>query len=233
MSKAESEEKPIFYSICEHGRTEPWTWGAEFAGSWRTTSDIHASWTGMMNCYEGTADLWKYQQPGAYNDPDMLEVGVGNLSDTQYLSHFVLWCMMNAPLILGMDVSQLKDEHLAIITNPTLIALNQDSKLLQASRHRLMNGLDLLIKPLSGNRVAVCFFNKSDEKIDDFEFDLAGVSLRDARVEVNFEHAFLVKDLLEEGMIFDSLNVTIPSLEAYELKLYLVSVYSEKVSIND
>ncbi|MCL2212932.1 MAG: alpha-galactosidase, partial [Oscillospiraceae bacterium] len=149
LKKAAPADKPIYFSICEHGRTEPWTWAGDFAGSWRISSDISANWSSVLRCYEKAADLWSYQQPGAYNDPDMLEVGIGSLTDTENLTHFALWCMMSSPLILGLDVRKIEPKVLEIITNRELIALNQDDLMLQASRTKLEEGVDLLVKPLS------------------------------------------------------------------------------------
>jgi len=215
-------DKPIFFSVCEHGRAKPWTWAAEFAGSWRSSGDIHANWHGITNCYESVADLWKYQQPGAYNDPDMLEVGNGNLSEIENMSHFVLWCMLSAPLILGMDVATISDKYLSLIKNPDLISLNQDSSMLQASRHKLTFDLDLLIKPLSGGRVAICLFNKSEEIISDFKFDWKLVSTLDTRVELNTHQDVNITNMLGSDCELSNSILTIPAILSHEVKLFLL-----------
>lgn len=222
LQQVQPAHKPIFYSICEHGRTEPWTWAASFAGSWRSTHDIHATWIGIMNCYEPTADLWKYQQPGSYNDPDMLEVGVGHLSDEEYLTHFVLWCMMSAPLILGMDVTKLKPEHLAIIKNKKLINMNQDPLMLQASRHHLEEDLDLLIKPLSDDQVAVCFFNKADGPNTSKTYDISHILSKDVRVQMTTGVPLDVENVLTEEKMQLGAAITIPPLSAHQVALYLI-----------
>jgi len=64
---------------------------------------------------------------GAWNDPDMLEIGNGNLTIIESRSHFALWCFVKAPLILGNDLTNMSPEVLAIISNKNLIAVNQDS----------------------------------------------------------------------------------------------------------
>ena len=62
--------------------------------------------------------------PGAWNDPDMLEVGNGGMTNTEYRSHFALWCIVKAPLILGNDLANMSAETLEIISNVNLIAID-------------------------------------------------------------------------------------------------------------
>ena len=90
----------------------------------------------------------------------MLEVGNGKLTYHQNLSHFALWCMMSAPLVLGNDLRKISKPVLDMVTNRDLIAIDQDALGKQAKRIR--SGLvDVLAKPLADGGVAVCFFNKS------------------------------------------------------------------------
>jgi len=200
LKRAAQPDKPIYFSVCEHGRTEPWTWAGEFAGSWRVSGDIHPSWDGVMRCYEAAAGLWEYQKPGAYNDPDMLEVGVGELSCNENLTHFALWCMLSAPLVLGMDIRKITEkenrEILSLIKNPRLIAINQDPLLLQASRTRLNNGLDLLEKPLHDGSGAVCVFNKTDYAADDITLTKNELHSHDRRLSLREDGGFQVQDVL-------------------------------------
>lgn len=163
-----AEEKPIVFSICEWGANRPWKWGAEAGNLWRTTGDIRAAWTSILALYEFTVTLYKYSAPGAWNDPDMLEVGNGNLTDDENKSHFSLWCMMCAPLILGNDVRRFilsdgavdKDSRVyQILTNKTMIGINQDKLGIQCRRFK-KGIVDVLVKPLENSKAAVCVFNK-------------------------------------------------------------------------
>jgi len=196
LKKAALPERPICFSICEHGRTQPWTWAGEFGGSWRVCGDISARWESVLRNYEAAADLWKYQKPGSYNDPDMLEVGIGGLTKDENLSHFVLWCMMSAPLVLGLDVRDVSVETIKLLTNPALIAINQDARLLQASRFAVQPGLDLLLKPLADGSCALCLFNKSDEVLDDITLDLDACLKQDGRLGLQPGDALLAQDVL-------------------------------------
>lgn len=151
-------EKPIVYSICEWGKNEPWKWGALAGNMWRTTPDIRPNWTWIKLIYGRTVKLYSYASSGAYNDPDMLEVGNGNLTEEQNKSHFALWCMMAAPLVLGNDIRHITDSVLKIVTNEELIAIDQD-KLGKAAKRVVKGAVDVLARPVEGG-AAVCFFNK-------------------------------------------------------------------------
>lgn len=151
--------KPIVFSICEWGFRKPWLWGYSAGNLWRTTPDIRPVWPWIKIIYERNVKLYKYARIGAWNDPDMLEVGNGKLSENQNITHFSLWCMMNAPLILGNDLRSITPEVVKIVSNKHMIAINQDALGVQAKRIK-KGSLDILAKPLSNGDVAVCFANK-------------------------------------------------------------------------
>ncbi len=170
------EEKPICYSICEWGFNRPWNWGKEAGNLWRTTLDIKATWPSIVSIYEQNVRLAKHAGPGGWNDPDMLEVGNGNLSMDENRAHFTLWCMMAAPLILGNDIRRFLNEDgtpkkddavLKLLTNKDLIAIDQDILGVQCVRHKTNIKVDVLVKPLSDGTTAICFFNKFGESIEE------------------------------------------------------------------
>lgn len=165
------EEKPIVFSICEWGRNFPWQWGSGAGNLWRTTPDIMPKWLSVVGIYEFNVLLYKYAGIGAWNDPDMLEVGNGNLTYEENKSHFTLWCMMAAPLILGNDIRKFikadgtvdtENPTYKILTNKKLIAVNQDALGVQCRRIKTNGAEDILVKPLEDNEFAVCFFNKAN-----------------------------------------------------------------------
>lgn len=154
------EEKPMVYSICEWGVNRPYIWGAEAGNLWRTSGDIQNSWNRILSNYNKAVKRYEYAGAGHWNDPDMLEVGNGKLTDEENRAHFSLWCMICAPLILGNDLRSVDDSVLEIVTNKNLIAINQDS--LAKPAKRIKSGkTEILVKPLSGGRTAICFFNRS------------------------------------------------------------------------
>ena len=165
-------EKSICYSICEWGMNQPWKWGAKAGNLWRTTHDIKPFWASMLAIYEMNVRHYKYAQPGSWNDPDMLEVGVGKLNMEENKTHFSLWCMMAAPLILGNDIRKFinidgtvdeDNKVLEILKNKDLIAIDQDKRGIQAKRIFSDVISDILVKPLENHELAVCLFNKSNK----------------------------------------------------------------------
>ena len=152
--------EPIVYSICEWGWNSPYRWGAITGNMWRTTPDIRPNFAWIKLIYGHTVKLYPYAHAGAFNDPDMLEVGNGKLTDNQNIAHFALWCMMSAPLVLGNDITRITAKVLAIVTNRDMIAIDQDPLCRPAKRLR-RGTVDVLARPLEGGRTAVCLFNRS------------------------------------------------------------------------
>ncbi len=163
-------EKPIVFSICEWGVSKPWQWGAKAGNMWRTTHDIEATWHSIMELYNLTVDKYEYSAPGAWNDPDMLEVGNGKLTEDENKAHFSLWCMMASPLMLGNDIRKFvvnkDDPALKIVTNKNLIAIDQDVLGKAAKRIIKNSKYDVLARPLSNGDVAVCVLNKSAKDLN-------------------------------------------------------------------
>src|SRR5580658_5888819 len=93
----EATGRPIVYSLCEYGRGEVEKWGPDVGGNlWRTTGDIRDAWDSMTKIGFAQNDLAQWARPGHWNDPDMLEIGNGRMSDTEYRTHMSLWSMLAA-----------------------------------------------------------------------------------------------------------------------------------------
>ena len=213
-------EKPICYSICEWGLNRPWNWGRHAGNLWRTTPDIKAFWASIVGIYEVNVLLAKHAGPGGWNDPDMLEVGNGDLTETENRSHFTLWCMMASPLILGNDLREFvtadgspdsDNPILKIISNKMLIAIDQDPLGVQCRRYKTNGKIDVLVKPLQGQELALCFFNKFGDKADE------SVSLRDIMTKdycgLPDAYEFECEELWDETSFVtnDRITVTVPS----------------------
>ena len=137
MSDAlEESGRQIVYSLCEWGRANPAAWGGKIANLWRVSADIRDDWHSILSRAAIDASLWRYAGPGGWNDPDMLEVGNGGCSYEEYKTHFSVWAMLKAPLIIGNDVRSMtkEDETYTILANEALIAVNQDPLGWQARR---------------------------------------------------------------------------------------------------
>ena len=143
--------RPIVYSINPnsiHAKTGPQrNWG-DVANMWRTTEDITNAWDtgqtngypmGIQNIVNVTVPLAGYARPGAFNDPDMMEVGRGGMTDTEMRSHFALWAVMASPLIAGNDLRS----PLSINEDPGLFArpLGRDFKGVRVAWWRVLGGI--------------------------------------------------------------------------------------------
>ena len=117
----------IFYSLCSWGKENVSMWGKNVGNSWRTTKDIKDNWRSMIRNIDINDKWYKYAGPGGWNDPDMLEVGNGGMSFDEYRTHYSLWAITKAPLLIGCDVTKMDKETLEILANPEVIAINQDS----------------------------------------------------------------------------------------------------------
>ena len=133
------QDRPIFYSICQWGEEEIPTWGKEFGNSWRTTLDISDTWTSMINIIDINDKWYQYAGPGGWNDPDMLEVGNGGMSTIEYRTHFSLWAISKAPLLIGCDITKMTKDTFDILSNKEVIAINQDKLGEQAHKIKITN----------------------------------------------------------------------------------------------
>lgn len=155
--------RPMFYSICQWGRNDPATWAPAIGNSWRTTKDIKDEWTSMRNIADKNNVWAAYAGPGAWNDPDMLEVGNGGMTKDEYVAHFSLWALMKAPLLIGCNVANMSADTMEILGNKEVIAVNQDKLGVQGkkvSQSRPSKKLEVWAGPLSGNRTVVLLWNR-------------------------------------------------------------------------
>ncbi|HYC99373.1 glycoside hydrolase family 27 protein [Brevundimonas sp.] len=165
-----STGRPIVFSMCEWGNNRPWLWASKIGNLWRTTGDIADIWEGkkgnnwgVLNLADMNEPLWPYAGPGHWNDPDMLEVGNGGMTNIEYRSHFSLWAMMAAPLIAGNDIATMDETTRDILMNTEVIAVNQDAAGVQGRRVRDEGDLEVWVKALAGGARAVLLFNRGPE----------------------------------------------------------------------
>lgn len=176
--------RSIVFSICEWGIRHPWLWAEKAGGSyWRTTPDIFDTWNhgspwqmSVMSILRRQKGLEKYAGPGHWNDPDMLLVGnhgtgkatsakgmFKGLTQEEYRTHFAMWCVLNAPLLVSCDLRNISKEDFEIITDTTLIAINQNELGQQAKFIKSKRGVWEYEKKLNNmNRVNV-FFNSTNK----------------------------------------------------------------------
>lgn len=184
----------IVFNVCRWAY--PGTWISDIADSWRTTGDINASWGSVRDIIKENLYLSAYCGGGHYNDMDMLEVGRG-LTKDEDITHFGMWCIMSSPLLIGCDMSTVTTAARTIMTNPELIALNQDPLGLQAYVAAKDGEVYILVKDVQtryGKTRAVAFYNPSDNAqkptLNFVDVDLAGtVKVRDLVAHEDLEDA--------------------------------------------
>ncbi|HUJ10249.1 MAG TPA: NPCBM/NEW2 domain-containing protein [Verrucomicrobiae bacterium] len=155
--------RPMVFSICNWGNNSPWIWGPHTGNLWRTTPDIGDSWNSVISITDASSVHAAAAGRGHWNDPDMLEVGNGGMSITEYQSHFSLWAMMAAPLIAGNDLRSMSPSIISILTNTEVIAVDQDPLGVQGVKvNEAVSGLQVWARPLQkpGAR-AVLLLNRS------------------------------------------------------------------------
>jgi alpha-galactosidase len=168
--------RPIVYSLCQYGRNGVWEWGAKVGGNlWRTTDDIADHWKSLDQIGFGTQvpgdhtqlDIASFMKPGHFNDPDMLEIGNGGMTDDEYRLHMSLWSLLSAPLLAGNDLRTMTDETKSILLNAEVIAVDQDKAVNPPKRipRPSDDTAVVLAKTLSDGSVAVGMFNRGEERL--------------------------------------------------------------------
>lgn len=215
--------RPMVFSICDWGYSMPWEWGAEVGHLWRTTLDITDRWDGnrwgnqlgWVEILEKQNGLEKYAGPGAWNDPDMLEVGNPGLSINEARAHFTMWCMLAAPLICGNDLQNMSPEIKQILCNKQLIAINQDVLGKQGFKIYDEGNFEIWQKPLSNGNIAICFLNL-EIKEKNYPFNWNKIPIKDFK---GFYHTLNLWDLEDQSNTNSTLELTIPARDVLVFQL--------------
>lgn len=201
--------RPVVFSICEWGDTEPWKWAKDIGHLSRVTGDIincwdceigHGSWSssGIWKIINMRKDIRKATSPGHWNDFDMMEVGNG-MTDAEDRSHFAMWSMLASPLIMGNDLRIASKETIKTLSNKEVIAINQDKLGIQGFRFSNENNMEIWIKPLANNNWAMVFINMSNTPID-FAYDWEKHNLSD---DINGLYVDMKKTIFKLSDLFN------------------------------
>jgi len=216
--------RKIVFSICEWGSNEPWEWAPDVGNLWRTTGDISDRWASVLTLVDLSSQYWHVARPGAWNDPDMLEVGNGGMTRTEYRAHFSLWAMMAAPLIAGNDVRTMMDTTRAaaevreILLNTDVIAVDQDSLGIQGKIVQAWpNELQVWMKPLADGSRAVLLFNRASVATQmTANFGRIGIKTKKARVRDLWTHT-------EQAAVENMYGATVPSHGVVMLRVWPIA----------
>jgi alpha-galactosidase len=155
--------RPMVYSLSQYGIDDVWLWGTAVGGNmWRTTDDISDDYYHMAYIGFEQNGLERFAGPGHWNDPDMLEVGNGGMTDDEYRTQMSLWSILAAPLFAGNNLTKMSRATLDILTNPDVIAVDQDPLGVQGHRVLQKGPIEIWVKPLSGESKAVGLFNRKE-----------------------------------------------------------------------
>ena len=153
--------RPIVFSLCQYGWHKVWEWGASVGGNlWRTTGDISDRYFSMADIGFDQNGLEKFAGPGHWNDPDMLEVGNGGMSEDEYRTHMSLWAILAAPLMAGNDLGEMTPYTVELLTNPEVIAVDQDPLGKQGYRIAQEGPFEVWMKPMADGSKVVGLFNR-------------------------------------------------------------------------
>jgi alpha-galactosidase len=208
--------RPIILSICDWGISSPWLWGPDVGNLWRTTGDVEDTWLSVLANFDATAHYVSAASPGAWNDPDMLEVGNSGMTATEDRTQFSLWAILAAPLIAGNDLVHMSETTRAILTNQEVIAVDQDAAGVAGMKIAdLASGQQIWAKPLQARgSYAVALLNRGPS--------VASMSL--SWKDIGIQGKASVRDLwahTTRGTFTTSYTVQIPSHGVVMLKITL------------
>jgi alpha-galactosidase len=196
--------RPIVFSLCQYGRAEVWKWGPQVGGNlWRTTGDISDHWKSMEGIGFHQFGIAPYIRAGHWNDPDMLEIGNGGMTNDEYRTHMTLWSLLAAPLLSGNDLRTMSDETKSILMNREVIAIDQDPGAKPVKEISEQGTTFVAARPLKDNSLGVGLFNRRDGP--------ATVAVRWS--DLGFEGKLSVRDLWAHkdlGVLADQFSATVP-----------------------
>jgi hypothetical protein len=205
-------------AICVWGEADSRRWGGMHGNLWRTSADIEPKWESLLHNFDSAAKREMYAGPGRWNDPDMLAIGLGEFDGnhlTEAKTHFSLWSILSAPLLMGFDLNKAPQPILDILLNQEVIAINQDRAGNQGAIVHDDGKVQVLVKALAGSgERAVAVFNRGTEKSE------VAVTWRQLKLEPG-SHAS-VRDLWAHGDLApaaDVLRVSVAPRETRMLKL--------------
>jgi alpha-galactosidase len=133
------QKRDMVFNLCQYGMDQVWKWGYQVGGSsWRTGGDLGFGLNGLFEVALKNAGYAAYSKPGAWNDPDYIQIGyVGsafegglpvhtNLSPNEQYAFMSMWCLLAAPLVYSGDLNKLDKFTLNVLCNPEVIAIDQD-----------------------------------------------------------------------------------------------------------
>jgi len=161
-------DNDFIFSLCLWGAADVRSWARGMASISRTSEDIFPIWGRMLHNMDTSIRRPLYAHPGSWNDPDMLYIGTGDFDAkhlTEARSHFSLWAMLNAPLMIGYDLRTADPALMAILGKSEVIALDQDPAGNQAVLAYDSDDVSILVKTLANGDKAVAVLNRTSDPV--------------------------------------------------------------------
>ncbi|MEU1519785.1 ricin-type beta-trefoil lectin domain protein [Streptomyces sp. NPDC005811] len=159
--------RDLVLSFCEWGTGSPWNWATGYGDLWRTSHDVllYQETPGLTKMYRNFDEALQpaAQHTGYSNDPDMLMVGLNGMTAARNRLHMSLWSIAGAPLLAGNNIAAMTTETRDILTNPEVLAIDQDPRGLQGVKvAEDTRNLQVYGKVLAGTgKRAVMLFNRT------------------------------------------------------------------------
>jgi hypothetical protein len=140
----------------------------------------------------------------------VLEIGNGGMNDIEYRTHFSLWAITKAPLIIGCDIRNMSAATVSTLTNSEVIAVNQDPLGVQGKKVAFASAQSP--NASSGVIAATCLSSGMDPKRYQWTYNAQDGSIRSVYSGrcVSIEHC---RDGQPAHLILDDCRIGDPQAE--------------------
>lgn len=183
------------------------------ANMWRISADFWDTWKDLRHSFDLMSNWSQNKLAGTWPDGDMLPVGrlsVGgrphgpernsNFTWPEHYTLFTLWTISKSPMMIGADLLNSPDSTLLFMSNPEVIAVNQNSTGNKALYTGNEKAIWLAEDPETGCKYIALFNLKDSDSIIDFDFESIGlqgkVMIRDLWKQADlgvFDSGFSIK----------------------------------------
>ena len=154
----------------------------QFANLWRISNDFWDNWRSLNHNFNLFAEWYGNGSPGHWPDGDMIPFGRicqrncdvhpdrwTRFTRDEQLTLMSLWALAPSPFMLGMNLPDNDVWTTAILSNPEVLAVDQDVSGKQARRMTADGSVaEMWAKSLADGSLAVGYFNRTEEtaKVD-------------------------------------------------------------------
>jgi alpha-galactosidase len=231
---ANASRRPILFNICNPFTpgASPWSpnyptfkesvynsysFGPTTGNSWRTDTDVgfvrNIQFRDVLRNLGHNASHPEAAGPGHWNDPDYLGPELG-MTAVESQAQFTMWSVSAAPLIIGSDVRALSQDALNMLTNPDVLAIDQDANGVQGTPIATQGDGQVWVKPLANGDRAVALLNRGSTSLT--------ISTDARAVGMSRASSYSLHDLWKRSTTETAGKIT-ANVGAHEAVLYRVS----------